>query len=147
MSTPDHIGFSGSRFGMTEQQSISVRNLLEERRHILSQGWFHHGDCVGSDAQACEIARNLGYKIYRHPPLEKKMNANCPYDATDPEYSYHGRNQRIVKATSLLIATPRDNTGSGGTWWTIICARRMKRPRIIVLRDGTKITEEGLEHG
>jgi hypothetical protein len=28
---------------------------------------FHHGDCIGSDAQAAEIAVGLGYRIIAHP--------------------------------------------------------------------------------
>lgn len=140
----DHIGFSGTRLGMSERQSISVLRLLTNRRIMVRENWFHHGNCRGADAQACEMARKLGFKIYRHPALDKTYDASCPYDETDPEYSYHGRNQRIVARTCGLIAAPhRSESSGGGTWWTINCARRMKKPRIIVFRDGSTMEETG----
>jgi len=145
MTNELHVGFSGSRHGCSAEQLLRVHYILKDLAKPFSgysTFWFHHGDCVGADAQVMREARAIGFKIYRHPPLDKSMVANTSYDETDPEFSYHGRNQRIVSRTSILVAAPYDRSQIGGTWWTIDCARRMKKPRIIVFRDGNIDREE-----
>lgn len=144
---PDHVGFTGTRKGMTVNQLGMVKALLAQGKspQALAESWFHHGMCIGSDTEAHKIAKGLTHKIYGHPPSDKKYYSDLALecDAIDPPYSYHGRNQRIVMAVRFLIATPYDNSGKGGTWWTINCARKMNKPRIIIHRDGSVIKEEG----
>lgn len=137
--TVNHIGYSGTRLGMAERQSISVLRLLTSYHIMGEEMWFHHGNCRGGDDQSQAMARKLGYKIYRHPALSDVYDANCPYDASDAPFSYHGRNQRIVMRTGILIAAPyrANDSQGGGTWWTINCAIRMKKPVIVVHRDGS----------
>jgi hypothetical protein len=137
------IGFTGTRQGMSPSQLERVRKLLELHFHGSKHSWFHHGDCIGADTQAREVAKAIGYQIHCHPPLDPSNRAWTEFDLRDPEYSYHGRNQRIVKACNSIIGAPLtySNIG-GGTWWTIDCARRMRKSRYIVFRDG-EVLEEG----
>src|SRR2546421_1503 len=36
---------------------------------------FHHGDCIGVDAFAHDVAYDLGYYIFVHPPSDPKFRA------------------------------------------------------------------------
>jgi len=146
-SQVSHVGFSGSREGMSKRQLDIVRHwLLEICMYPNAPIWFHHGDCIGADAEAHQIAKEYGYKIHLHPPLDPKYRANLGGECNIVEecWSYHGRNQRILKASQLLIATPKKVLSQGGgTWYTILKAIEWKIPRIVVDPDGN-ITKEGI---
>lgn len=138
---PNHVGFSGSRLGMSEAQQDLVRAFLEQGVYTdPSELWFHHGLCIGGDEQSHIIAKALGYKIHGHPPLDNKYTMDfepSDFDAMDKPWSYHGRNQRIVKAVKLLIATPYvSHESTGGTWYTIGYSQTVGKPCIIIYRDG-----------
>ena len=111
------IGFTGSRHGMTEAQQEQVKNLISS----LGASEFHHGDCVGSDAQAHDVAKQLNLKIVIHPPSVNKYRAHKSGDECKPAKPYLTRNKEIVKATDLMIACPSSSnaTSRSGTWATI----------------------------
>lgn len=139
----DHIGFSGSRLGMSAAQSKFVYDFLRQNYvdHYKEDPWFHHGLCIGSDQQAHTIAKGLGYKIHGHPPLDQKFTFQdfglLDFAVMDSAYSYHGRNQRINLASRILIATPYyKHQTHGGTWYTINHARMIRKPHIVFHRDG-----------
>ena len=139
-----NVGFTGTRKGMSPPQLLRVETIIENHFHGRPNSWFHHGDCIGADAEAREFAAYMGYQIHCHPPLDPSNRAWTPFDLRDPEYSYHGRNQRIVKQCDFLIAAPFQSVSEeGGTWWTINCARRLHKPRYIIFRDGSVLREEG----
>jgi hypothetical protein len=49
------IGFTGTRRGMTVAQRKTLRSLL-----LTGSGKLHHGDAIGADAEAHDIAIALG---------------------------------------------------------------------------------------
>jgi len=95
---------------------------------------FHHGDCVGADQQATELARDLGFRIVRHPPTEKRLRAWTDYDEDFAPRYYLGRNRDIVNASHVLIAAPTRMTEEprSGTWFTIRFAHDTETPAILV---------------
>lgn len=126
------IGFSGTRKGMSQNQKDFVRSLL-----VQMHGEFHHGNCIGSDSEAHDIAEPLGYKICIHDPLDKGSNWAGRRGAIHyPPAPYHARNKNIVEKTAVLIATPLEFNGKGGTWNTIGWAKHFKRQFYIVLPNG-----------
>jgi len=103
------------------------------------EGEFHHGDCVGADAQAHEYARrDLKYKVVLHPPAEITHRAWCDGDKVLKPKPYLARNKDIVLGTDLLVATPKetDEKLRSGTWSTIRFARRHKRRLVVILPTG-----------
>ena len=127
------IGFTGTREGMTENQKKALEKLLIE---FLGKGAseFHHGDCVGADKEAHEIASALGYKVVVHPPRRAILRAFCAGDVILPERDYLQRNRDVVDSTDILIAAPKSGTEvlRSGTWSTVRYARR-KGKQIIIL--------------
>lgn len=129
------VGFTGTVKGMTPAQEQSVRGLF------VQMGWkvLHHGDCVGADAQAHDIARSLGMTVHLHPPDDPKARAFKQADRSAPEKPYLDRNDDIVKGGQVLVATPRGTKEvlRSGTWSTIRRARKAGRDVFIVWPDGS----------
>jgi len=137
-----HIGFTGTSRGkgMTAAQTDAVFFLLCE----LKPTEFHHGVCVGADAQAHRLALGLKTPIIGHPPVQQDRMATLTGFARlcEPQ-PYLKRNRDIVVAgRDGIIAAPRDfiepaNKRGEGTWTTVGYARQAKRTLWIVYPDGT----------
>lgn len=117
------VGFTGTRHGMTREQKDNLHWELFTLVRDYPSGAdheFHHGDCIGADAEACEIARNQGFKIHRHPPSDPSRQAFTEFDVDYPPIPYKDRNRRIVFLTQWLIACPDKYpwVQKGGTWYT-----------------------------
>jgi len=141
------IGFTGTREGMTLRQRMTFARLVTG----LAGGWFnnhteafefHHGCCVGADGQAHHILEEVFgiefVKIHLHPPSDQslflKLNGNTVY----PRKPYLERNKDIVRASTLLIATPKERYPAlrSGTWSTIRYARKCKVKCYVIDPDG-----------
>jgi hypothetical protein len=128
------IGFTGTRFGMTQKQKSKVTIILKK----LNPNVGRHGDCIGSDTDFHNIAISLNISIVIHPPIINKFRAFNQEGIILEEKDYLVRNKDIVKASNILIATP-DNyqyTQRSGTWSTINFAKKSKIPFIIVYPSG-----------
>jgi hypothetical protein len=133
------IGFTGTREGMTDEQRSVLQLVLETSlavHNIYTVGEapeapaFHHGDCVGADAQAHEIARAAGWTIILHPPDNDSQRAFCKLVGEEPELvreplPYLERNKQICEHTNMLIACPgtMGELLRSGTWSTVRYAR------------------------
>lgn len=130
------IGFTGTQRGMTGPQTTSFSAALLFAR--LSDSEFHHGDCIGADAEAHEIAAGLGFKVILHPPVKPDKRAWCQAQIILPMKDYLARNRDIVDATELLIAIPGEAIEQlrSGTWSTIRYARKIGRKLLIIGPEG-----------
>lgn len=128
------VGFTGTGLGMTSQQRRQLEYIL--RLYKIEE--FHHGDCVGADAQAHDIAEKLGLCIVVHPPLVGLKRAFKTGRIMCKPAPYLNRNHDIVNATDTLIATPKGNTElvRSGTWSTVRFARKANKTIFIILPDG-----------
>jgi len=135
-----HIGFTGTQRGMTEAQKRALNKILS-RLFSKYEGvkYFHHGDCVGADAEAHEIAKALGYLIFGHPPQENSKRAFCEFEESEEPYDYLYRNTRIVKCSEILIATPEEHSEKirSGTWSTVRRGRKYKKKILIISPEGS----------
>lgn len=134
-----HIGFTGTRRGMTEEQKAQVKLILNSLA-----GTLHHGDCIGADAEAHEIARSCGLNIVVHPPEIDTLRAWCLGDFIHPARPYLTRNREIVMTSEVMICCPKEaETRRSGTWATIRKARAEKKKGWIVWPNGEieKLTE------
>lgn len=134
------VGFTGTQDGMTEAQRVVVWKQLEKLKEVHGQCDFHHGDCVGADEQADNIAYLIGYRIIVHPPKNPAKQAKTEHFTTSwPAKNYLDRNKDIVNESDVLIATPSTlhEVVRSGTWSTIRYARGKNKPIVNILPDGT----------
>ena len=110
MNQTHHIGFTGSRFGLSEQQKKEIIAILDQCRTMV----VNHGDCIGSDADFHDLC--LKYRkdtgkdltIQIHPPDNKSFRAFKLGDVIMKEEPYLKRNDNIIKQSNFLIACPID---------------------------------------
>ena len=132
-----HIGFTGTRKGMTPDQYVSVARIIATRP---SREWSaHHGDCVGADFDFHKIAASVGAWTVGHVPMDDTLRAFCDFHELRIPSPYMQRNAAIVAESDVMIACPAesDERITGGTWRTIRMARQACRPLAIVWPNGT----------
>lgn len=134
-----HIGFTGTRHGMSTAQYFTVNSLVAQLADLC--GTFghrltaHHGDCDGADAQFHQIAEVFGAHIVIHPPIDGTHRAHCKGNEWRAELSHFARNRAIVTEATVMIATPKEQTRQerGGTWYTVDRTGRSGKPLALVL--------------
>ncbi len=150
-----HLGYTGTRRGMTPAQLASVARLCADAHRACTtmvssrrmgdepvvRGGLagHHGDCTGGDAQFHQIMRALGAHMVGHPPIDPTHQANCQFDEVRPALAHLARNRVIVYETSADIAAPCEMTHQdrGGTWYTYDRAIKVGNAVALVLPDGS----------
>ena len=127
------VGFTGTRRGMTERQLRKLKRFLERPASGIVA--FHHGDCVGADAQAHALVERTcpAVSIFIHPPSNGALRAfsvvpmmhESSHGHVFPPAPYMTRNRAIVDACDVLIATPNSTSEAirSGTWATVRYAR------------------------
>lgn len=137
------IGFTGTQNGMTLSQLKMLQPILIKLKTHLntfnSEDEFHHGDCIGSDAQAHDIAEIQQYKIVIHAPNNPTKRAWKYSEHNRRPYPYLVRNHHIVLETEYMIAAPAqlEEQVRSGTWATIRYARKLLKPIWILFPDGS----------
>jgi hypothetical protein len=129
------VGGTGTREGATRAQLDSFRETLVD----LGITDYHHGVCVGFDADSHRAAREVGgIWIIGHPPVRTDLMANLDLDEVRGPRPYLDRDRQIVLEADLLIACPRGREEElrSGTWATVRIARRLRRPHILIYPDG-----------
>lgn len=130
------MGFTGTQKGMTDKQKYAFERQYRELHPLI----FHHGDCLGADAEAHKIVRDIGNAccIVIHPPTNVTKRAYCVGDIHRACQEYLVRNREIVDDCNILIAVPsgyREQLRSG-TWTTIRYARKVGKPIRIIFPEG-----------
>lgn len=133
MITADKViaSFTGTRTGMTRPQRETLTRLLE--RDLVEV--LVHGDCIGADAEADEIARGLGIERRIYPSNLERFRAHCERRGAilmaEPK-SPLLRNEDIVLASPALYVASETSveTMRSGTWSCCRLGRRHKRPVI-----------------
>ena len=137
------IGYSGTREGMTAAQMRAVYfHLAHEIAMHDFDGVtieFHHGDCLGGDAEAHVIATVLGCRTVAHPPLNSRYRAYCKADEIREPLDYLARDWNIAYETAELLAAPKTDAPycGSGTWTTAGYAVGLGRPAYVFAPDGS----------
>ena len=139
------LGFTGTQTGLTKAQAKNLKKALESFSE--SHDDFHHGDCIGADKEAHDIARALSYRIILHPPTSPLKRAFCDSDICRDPLSYLERNTEIAKESDILIACPKEREEQlrSGTWSTVRRARKQNRNILILFPDGFILKEKRAE--
>ena len=128
-----HIGFTGTRKGMTYVQKKGVADIIAHNDCNL-----HHGDCIGADANAHAIATAIGASTTVHPPIDSSERSYAYGTFMREPRDYIKRNHDIVDETAWLIAAPEtiEEILRSGTWATIRYATKKGRRVWILYPDG-----------
>lgn len=123
------LSITGSREGMTPQQRRALVVLI----HVWGVTAIVHGDCIGVDAEADEVARGYGLARFAYPSNFTATRARC--DRRGCEYRSEPRpptvrNLDIVGDGDITVAFPRPS--SRGTWDAVRKARRLGRCTVVV---------------
>ena len=129
------IGFTGTRRGMTAQQTTSVYNFLEKFDSFIGL----HGDCIGADKDFHGICQNLNMVIHSRPCILTSQRAFTNAIIIAESEKPLDRNKKIVDDSTLMLACPGEfeEVLRSGTWSTIRYAKKNKREIYIVFPDGT----------
>lgn len=133
------VGFTGSREGTTADQRLSMVSWWQSNGFAEE---FHHGCCVGADADACRIVMfpHAG-RIVGHPPENTSLVSYFCLRVSDEQRDplpYLERNRAIVDASDVLLACPKgpEQRKGSGTWATIRYARAKSKPVVVFWPDG-----------
>ena len=128
------LGFTGTHRGMIASQIQDLKTTFK----VFYVTEFHHGDCIGADAEAHDIAVAHGIPIIIHPPTDARKRAFCHIGNPQlpirqlPTKPYLTRNHDIVDASDVLFAAPHGTEIlRSGTWATIRYARKQQK-RVVV---------------
>lgn len=135
------VGITGTRFDITDVQIVGITKFLNE--NFTKGSELHHGDCVGADACVAQIAKDIGYKIVCHPPIDASLRAFFASDETRKPLTYFARNRNIVNETECLIVAPYQNEWQpkGGTWYTHDYAEKKNKPLFVFYPDSEMIRQ------
>ena len=131
------VGITGTRHGSTPEQLTA---LTEGLRRLRTDGFgcLHHGDCVGVDSEAHDLARKLGMRVVIHPPISSGLRAYRGGNEHRYPAPYLARNRASVHDVDLVIAVPDSSIPSGvsGTWYTARYALMSDRPVFVIHPSG-----------
>lgn len=132
------IGFTGTRSGLSKEQVFELSRLFVINSELYDT--FLHGDCIGADAEADNIAYSLGYAIKMRPCTFHSMRAYCRSGiiVAEPMPPLE-RNKLIVGDSKLMIACPKElkEVRRSGTWATIRHSIRTGTRLTIIYPDGS----------
>lgn len=137
-----HIGFTGTRDGMSQAQVVAFTDLFTDLS-INDVLRFGQGCCVGADEQATRIVKEaMGHRAWiigYQPEIKTHVSQYCletSDELRDPK-PYLDRNKDLVDDCSLLIGAVRgDEELRSGTWSTIRYAKKTNRDYAIIYPNG-----------
>ena len=131
------VGFTGTQ-NLNDISMEKSSKLYYTLNELYNKGYteFHHGDCIGADALAHDMALQIGYDIIIHPPSDMSKRA-FKQGAIEKRksYAYMTRNQHIVNEAEILVALPKNKDVEelrSGTWATVRRARKADVPIIYI---------------
>jgi hypothetical protein len=135
------VGFTGTRQGMTEKQAEAFEILLKRWLDGHTTIIFTHGDCVGADKDAHELAMKYGdISIEKRPCDLENYRAHCVGGTVVAEpKSPLDRNKDIVNESDILVACPGEYTEQlrSGTWSTLRYAKKQNHLCFTIYPNGT----------
>jgi|SRR6185369_302023 len=134
------LGVTGTRHGLTAKQLLVGIALL--RAYSSTFNTLRHGCCVGADEEIAVLARDIGYRVICHPPIDEKLisvKARNASNIINVPMNYLDRNKAIVDGSHRMLAFPSTmEEAGGGTWYTIRYTRKQSFiPLTIIYPDGS----------
>jgi hypothetical protein len=128
------VGISGTREGCNVAQRYELLQLLEDMKELYDT--LIHGDCVGVDAEAHDLAYRLGYFTEIFPPIDPKHRAFKSGDFKHQPFPYLQRNHMIVDEADVMLIVPEksmQDAPRSGTWATYRYALSVGKPTTLIV--------------
>lgn len=138
------ISFTGTRSGLTDEQKERLFRYFNTAIDEWSIVNFVHGDCVGADADAHDIAASMDIEIFKRPcDLDNQRAYTEGGKILSPPEPPLDRNRKIINDGDVLIACPDSMTEKrrSGTWSTVRYARSISKNIVIIYPDGSTMGE------
>lgn len=136
------VGFTGTKEGLTTEQSKTMLNLLTIIA-IVGDVSAVHGDCIGGDTSFHSACVSLEIGVLILP--------GCAADGSSPSRShcqgafavreskpYRDRDLDIATIADFMFVCPkeRDEQIRSGTWMTYRMARKLGKVCVVIFPDG-----------
>jgi len=135
-----NVGFTGTQKGLTQEQQTSLGRLLGHLRKFDGSGdpEFWHGDCVGADTQATQLAQSFKYTTRAWPGDIAEKRGHLPSNYMHDPQPNLKRNRIIAASCEPIIACPKEFTMQqrSGTWATVRYARQDSKTVYVIWPDG-----------
>jgi len=145
-----HLGFTGTRQGMTRAQAAAVTALLQ----ACPPQTFHHSDALGAETEVHALVRQQcpATQIMVHPPTRSAQRSFCVADIWRPTLPYFLCQQAVVQASDVLLAVPQSaaEMRRSGCWQAVQYARAVGTPVVLVRATGQVVwppTRQEVAHG
>jgi len=115
---------------MMERKKETLIQLPQEYRPVE----FHHGGCIGADAEARAIVQKYcaTATVIIHPPADLRLRAFCRADSYMVASSDVARD--LVDQCDILVAAPgTSGEGQGSETWAAITCARERNVTVVVL--------------
>ena len=130
------VAVTGTKEGMTREQRRSFKWVLSRFPNAHS---LVHGDCIGVDEEAGEIAHKRGWRVLKRPSnLKTRAWSKIGEIIEDPKPPLE-RNKDIVDQGDCVVACPRTMKEElrSGTWAAVRYARKQDALLWFVWPDGS----------
>lgn len=130
-------GFVGSVAGMTSAQLARVRAIFCDSNTRCDE--LHHTDSLGADAEAHDIADELGAMIIAHPSTDSTRRSLCMADVEMRPTSIVDARKRVIESCDVLVVASGNEqaVANAGPWMAANLAKRMGRDVIVIMPDGS----------
>lgn len=145
-----NFGITASRDGPTVKQVVALSNIMAGIAAITPlfyesgetepvKSVLHHGDCIGGDELAHDLAKLYGFLTHGHPPINNKLRAYRRCDFMEKPLPYIQRNHNIVDSVGRLWVLPNtfDEQLRSGTWATWRYAKKRHVLYTIIFPNGS----------
>lgn len=131
----DTVAFTGTQIGMSSPQLVAFEKVLAS----LTPKVLIHGDCIGADAQAHDIAIALGVEVWIRPCTISYKRAYKKGKLLAAPEDPLVRHRKMVDQAQALIACPKEMKQQlrSGTWATVRYASKLDILKWIVYPDGS----------
>lgn len=132
------IGFAGTHMPLTLDQRRSILSIFRAALSTVPLVQFHHCDRAGAEAEAHEIAMDVGLHVVTHPHSKALYSAGTVGHENRPAWPSLRATEDMVNESHLILTAPRI-PGDVINWAAVSFAKAKRKAHICIAPDPTII--------